>query len=86
MGNLPAHKTDGVRLVIEAAGCSLLFLPPYSPNFNPSENAFSKLKATLRAKTERSAEGLWSTVGDNIKIFTEQECANYSSACGYEPD
>ena len=85
MDNLPAHKTEGVRLSIEAAGCRLLFLPPYSPDFNPIENAFSKLKATLRAKAERSIEGLWNTVGEIVKIFTPNECANYFAACGYDP-
>jgi len=86
MDNLPAHKTEGVRLAIEAAGCSLLFLPPYSPDSNPIENAFSKLKAMLRAKAERSVEGLWNTVGEIVKIFTPQECAKYFAACGYDPD
>lgn len=86
MDNLPAHKAEGVRCAIEAAGCSLLFLPPYSPDFNPIENAFSRLKAMLRAKAERSIEALWNTVGEIVKLFEPQECANYFAACGYDPD
>lgn len=86
MDNLPAHKADGVRQAIEIAGCRLRYLPPYSPDFNPIENAFSKLKALLRAKAERSVEGLWNSVGDVIKLFEPQECANYFAAAGYDPD
>lgn len=86
MDNLPAHKADGIRGAIEAADCSLLYLPPYSPDFNPIENAFSKLKALLSAKAERSVDGLWNTVGDLIKLFEPQECANYFAAAGYDPD
>lgn len=57
MDNLPAHKAEGVRHAIEAAGCRLLYLPPYSPDFNPIEKAFAKLKAILRAKAERTIDG-----------------------------
>ncbi|WP_438618863.1 transposase [Oryzifoliimicrobium ureilyticus] len=85
INNLPAHKIEGARLAIEAAGCSLLFLPPYSPNFNPIQNAFSKLKVTLRANAERSIEGVWNTVGEIVKSFTPNECANYFTACSYDP-
>ena len=69
MDNLPAHKAEGVRLAIESAGCRLLYLPPYSPDFNPIEKAFAKLKAVLRAKAERTVEGLWNTVGQIITLF-----------------
>jgi transposase len=86
MDNLPAHKAEGIRSAIEAAGCDLLFLPPYSPDFNPIEKAFSKLKAHLRAKAERTVDALWDSVGDIIKTFKPQECANYFAACGYDPD
>ena len=65
MENLPAHKAAGVRDAIEAAGATLLYLPPYSPDFNPIENAFSKLKALLRAKAERTIAALWDTVGSH---------------------
>jgi len=86
MDNLPAHKAAGVRDAIEAAGASLLYLPPYSPDFNPIENAFSKLKALLRAKAERTIAALWDTVGSLIVLFTPTECANYFKAAGYDPD
>lgn len=86
MDNLPAHKAEGVSQAIEHAGCRLLFLPPYSPDFNPIENAFSKFKAHLRARAERSIGGLWDTVSDIVKLFEPHECANYFAACGYDPD
>ncbi|PWJ72520.1 DDE superfamily endonuclease, partial [Pseudaminobacter salicylatoxidans] len=63
MDNLPAHKAAGIRDAIEAAGATLMFLPPYSPDFNPIENAFAKLKALMRAKAERSIPALWNTIG-----------------------
>lgn len=85
MDNLPAHKAAGVRNAIEAAGASLLYLPPYSPDFNPIENAFSRLKALLRAKAERTINALWDAVGSIIDLFSPTECANYFQAAGYEP-
>ncbi len=69
MDNLPAHKKEGVRLAIEGAGCRLLYLPPYSPDFNPIEKAFAKLKAVSRSKAERTVEGLWNTVGHIVTLF-----------------
>jgi transposase len=63
MDNLGSHKRTGIRAAIEAAGATLLYLPPYSPDFNPIEKAFSKLKALLRKASERTVEGLWSTIG-----------------------
>ncbi len=86
LDNLPAHKGSRVREAIEAVGASLLYLPPYSPDFNPIENAFAKLKALLRKAAERTIEGLWRLIGQLIDTFTPQECANYFSAAGYEPD
>ncbi|MFW8642875.1 IS630 family transposase [Rhizobium beringeri] len=86
MDNLPAHKADGIRQAIEAAGGRLLYLPPYSPDFNPIEMAFSKLKALLRARAERSVDALWDTVGKIVTLFKPQECANYFAAAGYDPD
>jgi transposase len=86
MDNLPAHKSAAVREAIEKAGATLTFLPPYSPDFNPIENAFAKLKALLRKAAERTVTGLWNTVGDLIDQFTPAECANYFRAAGYEPD
>jgi transposase len=86
MDNLPAHKAAGVRDAIEKAGAKLMFLPPYSPDFNPIENAFAKLKALLRAKAEQTITALWNTVGALVAIFTPDECANYFKAAGYDPD
>ncbi|WP_206427944.1 IS630 family transposase [Rhizobium sp. CIAT894] len=86
MDNLPAHKTAGVRDAIERAGATLMFLPPYSPDFNPIENAFSKLKAMLRGRAERKIDALWDAVGALIPRFTPAECANYFRAAGYDPD
>ena len=86
MDNLPAHKAEGVRHAIEAAGCRILYLPPYSPDFNPIEKAFAKLKAVLRAKAERTVEGLWNTVGQIVTLFEPQECANYFRSGGYDPE
>lgn len=86
MDNLPAHKSAAVREAIEKAGATLTFLPPYSPDFNPIENAFAKLKALLRKAAERTVTALWNTVGELINEFTPAECANYFRAAGYEPD
>jgi len=86
MDNLSAHKACQVRDAIEAAGARLLYLPPYSPDFNPIENAFAKLKALLRKACERSVEGLWHLIGQLIDAFSPQECANYFAAAGYDPD
>ncbi|WP_404924722.1 IS630 family transposase [Mesorhizobium sp. ORM16] len=86
MDNLPAHKAAGVRDAIETAGASLLYLPPYSPDFNPIENPFAKLKALMRAKAERTISALWDAVGAILERFTPAECANYFKAAGYDPD
>ncbi|RAI45325.1 IS630 family transposase [Rhodoplanes roseus] len=84
MDNLSSHKGPAVRAMIEAAGASLLYLPPYSPDFNPIENAFSKLKAHLRKAAERTVEGLWAAIGGLVRTFTPTECANYFAAAGYD--
>jgi transposase len=86
MDNLSSHKGPRTRALIEAAGARLLFLPPYSPDFNPIENAFARLKALLRKAAERTIQGLWSAIGRIVDLFTPSECANYFSACGYDPD
>jgi transposase len=86
MDNLPAHKPAGIREAIERAGATLSFLPPYSPDFNPIENAFSKLKALLRARAERTIPALWNAVGSIVDLFTQAECANFFKAAGYDPD
>ena len=75
MDNLGSHKGPGVRAAIEAAGAQLLFLPPYAPDFNPIEMAFSKLKALLRKAAERTVEGLWAIIGRLIDTITPDECA-----------
>lgn len=86
MDNLGSHKGAAVRAAIEAAGASLLFLPPYSPEFNPIENAFAKLKAMLRKTAARTVEGRWAAIGRIIDTFTPTECANYFANAGYDPD
>ena len=84
MDNLSSHKGPQVRALIEAAGASLLYLPPYSPDFNPIENAFAKLKALLRKAAARTVSGLWNAIGRLIDTFTPAECANYFTAAGYD--
>jgi len=84
MDNLSSHKGPRVREMIEAAGAGLLYLPPYSPDFNPIENAFAKLKALLRKAAERTVDGLWDAIGRLIDLFTPQECRNYFQAAGYD--
>ncbi len=86
MDNLPAHKVADIRAAIEATGATLLYLPPYSPDLNPIENAFSKLKAILRKAAARSIADLWDTIGTAIDQFTPTECANYFRAAGYKPE
>ncbi len=85
MDNLSSHKGPRVRDLIQAAGADLLFLPPYSPDFNPIENAFAKIKALLRKAAQRTVEGLWLTIGRIIETFTPVECSNYFKAAGYDP-
>lgn len=86
MDNLSSHEGLRTRALIEAAGVSLLFLPPYSPDFNPIENAFAKLKALLRKAAERTVGALWDRIGLALDAFTPAECANYFRAAGYEPE
>ena len=84
MDNLSSHKGPRVREMIEAAGAELRYLPPYSPDFNPIENAFAKLKALLRKAAERTVDGLWAAIGSLIDLFPAGECANYFAAAGYD--
>jgi transposase len=86
LDNLPAHKGAAIQAAIEAHGARLQFLPPYSPDFNPIEMAFAKLKALLRKAAERTVAGLWNSVGDLLDAFTPIECLNYFAAAGYEPE
>jgi len=83
LDNLSSHKVAGVREAIEAAGASVRYLPPYSPDFNPIENLFAKLKTLLRKAEERTRDGLWQKIGDLIDVFTPEECKNYFKHCGY---
>jgi transposase len=81
--NVPTHKVDGARLAIEAAGARLLFLPPYSPDMNPIELAFSKLKALLRKAAARTRKGLWRALRAALSRFAPHECANFFAHAGY---
>jgi transposase len=84
--NLPAHKVAGVQKAIENADASLHYLPPYSPDFNPIEKAFAKLKAYLRKIAARTVNALWDAVADAIQTFTSAHCRNYFVSCGYDPE
>jgi len=86
MDNLPAHKVAGVQDAIEAAGARLLYLPSYSPDLNPIEQAFAKLKALLRSAAARTIPDLWAAIRQAFTRFTPQECRNYLAAAGYEND
>lgn len=83
MDNLGSHKIKGVREAIEAAGASLLFIPPYSPDLNPIEMAFAKLKAMLRAKKLRTIEAPWKALGGLADCFTAKQCSNFFRHAGY---
>ena len=83
LDNLPAHKSPVAEAAIRATGAWMLFLPPYSPDLNPIEMAFSKLKAHLRASAARTIHDLEVAIGDICRMFTPEECSNYFSAAGY---
>jgi transposase len=83
LDNLPAHKSTAVRDAIEAAGAQLFLLPPYSPDMNPIEMVFAKLKALLRKCQARTVETLWRLIGTLLDQFLPDECANYFRAAGY---
>lgn len=83
MDNLSAHKVAGVREAIEAVGASVAYLPPYSPDLNPIELVFAKLKWLLRSAAERTMEGLWNLLGKLLDHFSPAECARYLRHCGY---
>src|SRR4028119_866313 len=83
MDNLAAHKVAGVAEAIRAAGASLMYLPPYSPDLNPIEQAFAKLKALLRKAAARTREALWTTIGQLLDTFSPDECQNYLTNSGY---
>lgn len=83
MDNLPSHKVAGVREAIEARGASLIYLPPYSPDLNPIEQALAKLKALLRKAAPRTVEALWTVIGESLSAYSPSECANYLADAGY---
>lgn len=83
MDNLASHKVSGIREAIEACGASLLYLPPYSPDLNPIEQAFSKLKALIRKAATRTRQALWNAIGRFLHRYTAVECANYFANAGY---
>jgi transposase len=83
MDNLPAHKVAGVREAIERTGATLRYLPPYSPDFNPIEQAFAKFKASLRKAAARTYEDLSKAITQARADFKQQECANYIANSGY---
>lgn len=83
MDNLSSHKVKGVRDAIAAVGARIVYLPPYSPDYNPIEQVFAKLKALLRKAKERTVEGLWQRIGNLLDLFTPTECRNYFRHCGY---
>ena len=83
MDNLPAHKSPAAERTIRAKGAWILFLPPYSPDLNPIEMAFAKLKAHLRAKAVRTIDALWQAIGQICDLFDPDECRNYFAAAGY---
>ena len=83
LDNLAAHKIDGVRQAIATAGASLLYLPPYSPDLNPIEQLFAKLKALLRKTAARTKDDLWSAIGRLLDACPASACANYLRHCGY---
>ena len=85
MDNLPAHKNVAIRNAIEAVGAHLIYLPPYSPDLNPIELAFAKLKAILRKAAARTVDDLWAAIRDAIPRFTPEECANFFAHDGYKP-
>ena len=86
MDNLPAHKVAGVREAIEATGATLIYLPPYSPDFNPIENAFSKLKAHVRKAAARTLDALDAAVATALRTFNQTECENFFAHAGYDLD
>ena len=83
MDNLGSHKRQAIRQLIRAAGAKLFFLPPYSPDLNPIEQVFAKLKALLRKADERTIEATWRRIGALLDHFSPQECANYLVNAGY---
>jgi len=84
MDNLPAHKVTGLQQMIETSGAKLSYLPPYSPDLNPIELVFSKLKSLLRKAAARTVHSLWKTIGNTLHAFSANECQNFFKAAGYK--
>ena len=84
LDNLAAHKVAGVEQAVSAAGASMMYLPPYSPDLNPIEQAFAKLKALLRKTAARTRDTLWAAIGRSLGSFSPNECRNYLANSGYE--
>jgi len=78
--NFSSHKVKGIKELIEARSARILYLPPYSPDLNPIEQVFAKLKAFLRKTMARSFDALWKTIGSILPLFSAYECRNYSKA------
>lgn len=83
LGNLSSHKVAGIRETIEARGAQVMDMPTYSPDINPVELAFAKVKALLRRAEGRTIDGFWSRVGQLLNEFSPTECRNYVHHCGY---
>jgi transposase len=83
LDNLSSHKIAGIKEAITAQGAQLLYLPPYSPDLNPIEQAFAKFKAALRKAAERTREALWQTIGRTLDLYPPQECRNFFNQAGY---
>jgi transposase len=83
LDNLSSHKVGGVREAITAAGATVVYLPPYSPDLNPIEKFFAKLKTLLRKAATRSVDALWNEIGTLLATVTQEECSNYLASCGY---
>ena len=86
LDNLASHKSAKAEAILKQRGAWFLFLPPYSPDLNPIERAFAKLKAHLRRIGARTIDALWRAVGDICALYTPDECRNYLTAAGYAPD
>ena len=83
LDNLSSHKGEAINAAIEASGATMMFLPPYSPDLNPIELMFSKLKTLLRKAAERTVDALWTRIGELLDHFTQQECANFLRHAGH---
>jgi transposase len=83
MDNLACHKVAGAAAAIRRAGARAVYLPPYSPDFNPIEQVFAKLKAELRRRQERAVDRLWAALGESLDRFSAHECQNYFRHAGY---